>query len=130
MAGTITLQHYTIGNVRKVVATCVADAADGSFPDTVLPSIEGRLLSLATIPGDTAPDANYDVEVEDQFGHDVLEGVGANRSDAATEKVPVVYTGSVVHPVVDGSDTLTLKISGNTTNSAAVVVELYYALGA
>jgi hypothetical protein len=130
MAGTVTLAHYTVGNIRKVVATCVADAADASFPDTALPAIEGRLLALATNPGATAPTNLYDVTVEDQHGHDVLEGVGANRATATTEKVPVVYSGTAVHPAVDESDTLTLTIANNSENSAAVVVELYYALGA
>ena len=129
MAGTVTLEHYTIGNIRKVVATCVADAADASFPDTVLPPIEGRLLSLATNPGGTAPTANYDVTVENQHGADVLQGVGANRHTSNTEQVPVLYSGTGTHPAVDESDTLTLKIANNAVNGAQTVVELTYALG-
>lgn len=130
MAGTVTVSHYQIGHVRKVVATIVADAADASVPDTVLPAIEGRLLALATNPGATAPTDNYDVTVEDQHGHDVLEGVGADRHTTTTQKVPVVFSGTAVHPVVDGADTLTLKVAGNAVTSAQIVVEIYYALGA
>jgi hypothetical protein len=129
MAGTVTLAHYEIGSVRKVVATIVADAADATVPDTELPAIEGRLLALVTNPGATAPTDNYDLTIEDQHGHDVLEGVGANRSTSATQKVPVVYSGTAVHPVVDEADTLTLKIANNAVNSAEIVVELYYSLG-
>lgn len=128
MAGTVTLEHYQVGHVRKIVATCVADAAAATFPDTVLPPIEGRLLALATNPGATQPTDNYDVTVVDQHGHDVLEAVGGNRDTLNTEKVPIVYSGTAIHPVVDEADTLTLNIDNNAVNSAVVVIELYYAL--
>jgi hypothetical protein len=122
--------HYALGNIRKLAFAATFDSGDGSFADaTVTAKIEGRLLDLATNPGGTAPDDNYDVSIEDQHGHDVLETVGANRHTTNTQKVPVVYSGTSLHPTVDESDTLTLKISGNSTNSATTVIELYYALG-
>lgn len=130
MAGTITLAHSALGNVRKITATCTADAADGSFPNTVLPVFEGRLLHLETNPGATAPTALYDITVEDQNAVDVLQGVGANRSATASERANIVYSGGIDHPVVDGSDALTLKIAGNAVNSAITVIDLVYALGA
>ena len=135
MAGITTLTaHNALGNIRSLVYTCTGDAADGTYPTAVLPAIEGRLLDLVTNPGTTAPTDNYDVTVLDQHGHDVLEGVGANRDGAApgtetTEKVPIVYSGTGTHPTVDESDTLTLTISGNSVNSAVTVVQIYYALG-
>lgn len=131
MAGSITLEHYTLGHVRKIVATCVGDASDGSFPDTVLPSIEGRLLWLVTAANpQKSPTDDYDVTVEDQHGYDVLEGVGADRPEEVTVKAPIVFSGSAVHPCVDESDELTLKIANNSVASAEVVVEIYYAVGA
>lgn len=135
MAGTVTLTaHNKIGNIRSLVYTCTADASDGSYPETTLPTIEGRLLDLVTNPGATPPTNAYDVAVNDQHGHDVLEGVGANRDGAApggatTEKVPIVYSGTSLHPTVDEADTLTLAITGNSVNSAVTVVQIYYALG-
>src|SRR4051812_32795025 len=99
--GTVTVTQVRVGNIRKVIATIVASSTDGSVPDTVLPAIEGRLLHLVTNPGSTAPTDNYDMTLEDQNGHDVLEGVGANRDTANTEKVPVVYSGTSIHPAVD-----------------------------
>lgn len=135
MPGIVVLTaHNKIGNIRSLVYTCTADAAAATFPDTVLPAIEGRLLDLVTNPGATPPTDHYDVTVEDQHGHDVLEGVGADRDGAApgaasTEKVPVVYSGTGTHPTVDEADTLTLKLAGNAVNSAVTVVQLYYALG-
>lgn len=129
MAGTVTLTHYEIGHIRTIVATIVADASDGSVPATVLPAVEGRLLHVATRPGSTAPSDEYDLTVEDQYGHDVLEGVGADRSNSAAEKAAIVYAGTAVHPVVDESDTLTLKIANNSEAGANITVALTYALG-
>lgn len=129
MAGVITIEHYTVGNIRKIVATCVADAADASFPATVLPAIEGRLLTLSTNPGSTAPQDNYDVTLLNQHGTDVLQGVGANRDTTTTEQANIVLSGTGTHPTVDESDTLTLTIANNNVNSAQTVIEIAYALG-
>ena len=68
MAGTVTLAHHEIGHIRKVVATCVGDSANGSIPATALPPIEGRLMHLVTNPGTPAPTANYDITLVDQNG--------------------------------------------------------------
>ena len=130
MAGTITQSHAKLGSVGVITFTCTADGGDGSFPDTVLDDrIEGRLLALETNPGATSPQALYDISIDDAEGHDVLEGVGDNRSASATEKALVVYSSTSVHPVVDDTDTLTFKIANNNVNSAIVVAKLYYALG-
>lgn len=129
MAGTVTLTHSTLGNLRKITASCVADAADGSFPATALPAIEGRLLTLAVNPGATAPTDNYDITLVNQHGTDVLQGVGANRDTSNTEQAAIVYSGTATHPAVDESDTLTLTIANNSVNSAITVIELTYALG-
>jgi hypothetical protein len=127
--GTVTLTQAKVGNIRKVIATIVASATDGSVPDTVLPAFEGTLLALATTPGATQPTASYGVTVVDQYGHDVLEGVGAARSASAAQKAPVLYSGTGTHPPVDDADALTLKVGSNSVNSANIVVALYYRLG-
>lgn len=123
--------HYALGNIRKLSFAVTFDSGDGSFADAeVTAKIAGILLDLETNPGGTAPTDDYDVTIEDQHGHDVLEGVGADRDTADTEKVPIVYAQTALHPAVDETDTLTLKISGNAVNSATTVVEVYYMLGA
>ncbi len=131
MASQCTETHYPVGNIRKLVFDCTADSGDGSFDDyTVTTKFEGRLLDLETNPGGTAPDDNYDITLEDGGGHDVLEGVGANRHTTTTQKVAIVYSGTGTHPTVDESDTLTLKIANNSVNSATTSIAIYYALGA
>lgn len=130
-AGTITQTHYTLGSVRKVVFTCTADAANGSFPATAITEkFEGRLIALETNPGTTAPTDDYDIAITDAEGLDVLRGVGANRDTANTEVAAIVFSSTSVHPVVDDTDTLTLAITNNSVNSATIVIVLYYALGA
>lgn len=126
MAGTVTTAHELRAPVRALRFTIVADAADASVPDTELPKFSGRLLALETNPGATAPTANYDITIEDQHGHDVLEGVGGDRSAASTEKAAVVYTGTSIHPAVAADDTLTLKVANNLVNSAEITAVLYY----
>jgi hypothetical protein len=127
--GTVVVSHDTIGHIRKVIAVCTASADDGSFPNTALPAIEGRLLDLMTIPGGTKPQDQYDITIETADGFDVLQGVGNNRATATNEKVPVVYSGTGTHPTVDESDVLTLKIAHSNVHSAVVTIHLYYALG-
>jgi len=131
MAGTVTQVHNEHGAIGVVTLTCIADAADGSYPDTALADrIGGRLLALETNPGTPAPTTLYDVTLVDADGHDVLEGVGANRHTTNTEKVAVVMSGTEIHPVIDESDTLTLNIDNNVVNSAVTVIKLYYSKGA
>lgn len=130
MAGTVVQTPYLLGNIGRLSFLCTADAADATFPDTVVTTpVEGRLLKLVTNPGAVQPTDNYDVTLEDQHGHDVLEGVGANRDTLNTEEVPIVYSGTGTHPCVDDSDTLTLKIAGNAVNSAVVAIDVYFARG-
>lgn len=126
MAGSVTITHYTIGHVRKIVAEWTADAADGSIPATVLPKFEGRLMELTTNPGAVAPTDNYDITLVDDQGVDRLQGVGANRDTANTETAIPVYSGSTIHPVISRSDVLTLTFAGNSVNSAVGVAIILY----
>jgi len=127
MAGTV-VETITAGYGRMevITLTCTADAAAATFPATALTNkFSGTLLQLETNPGATAPTANYDIVLTDAEGHDVLEGVGANRHTSTTEKVPVVYSGTGTHPMVHASDTLTWTITNNAVNSAIVVAKIY-----
>lgn len=129
MSGTITTEHSTLGNVRKLTFSCVADASDGSFPATVLPRFQGRLIGLHTNPGATAPQSNYDITLVDQDGQDRLQGVGLNRHTSSSEQVPIVYASTSVNPAVHEGDSLTLTVASNNVNSAITVITIYYSLG-
>lgn len=129
MAGTITQTLERRGPVGVVTFTATADAADASFPDTVIEAkISGRLVALETNPGATAPTDNYDIVLDDAEDFDVLEGIGANRDTATTEKAEIVASGGsgVTLAHVAKSDVLTLKITNNSVNSAGIVIKLYF----
>ena len=126
MAGSISYTHEKTGDVRVVRVNWTGDASDGSVPSLVLPAFGGRILALETNPGATAPTASYDIAITDGHGHDVLQGVWANRSATATEKVAVVYSGTAIHPPVVVGDTLTLALTNNSAVSATGEIDIYY----
>ena len=122
MAGSsITVTHQEPAPaVGVLVATCVADDDDGSFPDTVLPAIDGQLLSIITDPGTPAPTAAYDVSVLDADGFDRLGGAGADRSATVTERAAV--SGAFV----GRREALTLHLENNSEDGAVTVVTIHY----
>jgi len=127
MPGTV-VEAITSGHgyIEVITLTCTADAAAATFPATALTNkFSGYLVALETNPGSTAPTDNYDIVLNDAEGNDVLQGVGANRHTTTTQKVPVVYSGTALHPVVHATDTLTWTITNNAVNSAVVVAKLY-----
>ena len=130
MAGTVS-ESLTcdVGPVKVVTFTCTADAADGTFPATTISAnIKGRLLQIATNPGATAPQDNYDITITDADAIDVLQGVGANRDTANSEVAAIVYATSL-NPVIAETDTLTLNVTGNNVNDAITVIKLYWTEG-
>ena len=133
MAGTIT-EALTSGRppVKVITLTCTADSSDASFPATALTNIPhngvgGRLLQIATDPGSTAPQANYDIAITEGGGADVLLGVGANRHTSNSEVAVIESNGA--HGVYAGTDTLTIAISNNNVNSAGITIKIYYTEG-
>jgi hypothetical protein len=133
MAGTIT-EALTSGRppVKVITLTCTADSSDGSYPATALSNIPhgeigGRLLQIATDPGSTAPQANYDITVTEAGGADLLLGVGANRHTSSSEVAIIESNGASA--VYAGTDTLTLNITNNNVNSAGISIKIYYTEG-
>lgn len=126
MASSVTQTHVTRGPIGLVILDVTAHT-DGSVTSVALtPKISGRLLALETNPGSTAPQDDYDITITDADGHDVLQGVGANRDTANTEKVSIVFSGTAIHPPVSVADTLTLNVANNNVNGATTRIKLYY----
>jgi hypothetical protein len=129
MAGTVVVTSHEQGRrrVRRIVLTCTADAAAATFPATVIPAFEGRIVEIRTNPGAVAPTDNYDITLVDADGIDRLRGTGVDRDTANSEAAPVVFSGTSINPVVDLGDVLTLTIANNAVNSAVIVVNIEYA---
>lgn len=94
-------------------------AADGSASGVTLKEYSGQVLGFVTVPSAVdVPTADYDIAITDEDGVDVLHGLGANRSDTATEHVgpPIVADlGIVVHSTL----TFTVAAAGDTKKGTA-----------
>ena len=107
--------------------TCVASADDASFPATatsqaITDLIAGRYITeVRTNPGAPAPQALYDIVLNDTDGIDLMGGTMANRSATASERaIPALATGIYGGTAITGA--LTLVITGNNVNSAVTVI--------
>lgn len=124
MAGRVTqLAKLYSENVREIIFHCIADAADGSVPDTefdneVYKSAQGFFLdSVEIVPGATGPTADSDLVVEDEHGLDILGGNGADLIENATVAATIPKVDSQVKRVpIRGK--LTSKVTNNSVNSA------------
>ena len=117
-AGTATVTEISHTSVRKITWswTSGTGAEGGTVTKVTTKAYDGRVIALTTDPGVTAPTDNYDIEVLDADGHDVLLGAGANRDTANTEFVTEASLGAVA------GSTLTLSITNAGDAKVGVVV--------
>jgi len=108
----------------------VASADDASFPSTattqtITDQIAGRYITeVRTNPGATAPQALYDIVLNDTDGIDLMGGTLADRSATASERaIPALATGIYGGTPIDGA--LTLAITNNNVNSALSVIKIF-----
>jgi hypothetical protein len=83
------------------------------------------LYKVITNPGSTAPTDNWDFTLSDSDGIDVMGGNGANRHTTTSQMTaPLLTTGVYfAQPVLD---TWTLAITGNSNNSAGIVLKAVF----
>lgn len=120
--------------IRKILIDWTSDSATGAVTGTTR-KISGSLIKGVTDPGATAPTANYDIDITDEEGVDVLGACVAagrlqNRHTANSEQayffvenVDAVPLAMGVHPVV--CDQLTIAVT-NAGNSKVGQLILYY----
>ena len=133
MAGTVTTTILSRTDHTRITVEWTADAADGSVPQTdILASISGmtelfgRITEVAAEPGTPAPTDNYDIELVDAEGMDVLGGAGKDRDASNPERfVPIV--GGIRTPAWIAEEELTFSLTGNSVNSAQGTVVIYVA---
>lgn len=121
MAGTVTVtENSPINGVTRIQFDWLSDAS-GDATKTTTNKYSGRLIWAALDPdsGGTQPTDQYDVTVGDSDSYDILNGGGANCSNAANvykaaeDKLGIVY-----------SDTLSLTVS-NAGNAKGGKVTLF-----
>jgi hypothetical protein len=108
MAGIVTKTEITHRHVKKIVFDWTSSAG-GAADATTTEYYTGRIIYAVQIPagGGTQPTDQYDVIVKDSDNIDVLKGLGANLSNAAsTYKADSDGLGAVVE------SQLTLAVTG------------------
>lgn len=129
-------KHRATGNFRKVIITwdCGAGAHvdfDETFDAAVNSELRAWKCTLGvTLPGDhakcagTAPTANYDIEILDEYDVDIFGGLLNDRSATESEQqVPKIGDGLGTR-VCTG--TWTFKLTGNLVDDANGKVILYF----
>jgi hypothetical protein len=106
-----------------VSVACTGDASTGSFPAVNLkalqPLLGGYISRVETVPGTTAPTANYTMTLLDAKGGDELNGQGSGTMSSTATQIFAVGTGT---PITAQE---TLNLSGNSVASAGVAIYLY-----
>lgn len=131
MAGTVTITREEIKFPKtsrilsKIIIDWVADASDGSVPDTAIDGLYGYLLKAITNPGSTAPTDNYDIILKDpdDSSIDAANSLLLNRDTANSEVVYPYVTSAVTPVILNGS--YTFSLSNNSVNSATGRLILY-----
>lgn len=114
--------------VAKILTfTCTGGtgAETGTYPATAISTANTNdlkswyLYKVETNPGAIPPEDNWDFTITNANGIDMMGGAGANRHTTTSQRVKPVY----VDPLVG---TWTVNITGNTTASAIVVLDLTF----
>ena len=87
--GTCTITEQTFGSIKRITFNWVCGASSQAhvIPGTSTTNYyDGKILQVVICPDSTkAPDANYDLELNDKDTVDQFCGSGANRHTSSTE---------------------------------------------
>lgn len=98
------------GGVTSALAPHIRDSLKGSY-----------LVAVVTKPSTIAVPSAYNLTLVDEYGADVLGGVGATRSTTACEQV-VPYVGAAYGPrPVSGALTLTITSGGSGGSGTSIL---------
>ena len=107
----------------KITCTATADDSDGSYPSTSIDTngVYGWIIRVDTNPGSPAPTDNWDFDIQNDQGMDVLNALGDDRDTSTTEAFAPIWgnTPAAAH------GTANLVIVGNSVNSAVIVFDIY-----
>ena len=126
------IQWSSDGNKAFITITWTGDSSDGTVPETdikdvALSGTKGFFLYMAeTVPGTTAPTADYDITLNTPDDFDIMGGALGDRSANTVERVKPLSGTDVFYPLLDGR-TLTLAITNNSVHSATGTIRLYLA---
>jgi hypothetical protein len=115
-----------------ITFTCTGDATDGSFPATAISTANMDLLRglylyyLVVTTGTVKPTNLWDMTMTIKSGTlDILGGTGIDRGITIPEEIyPKIGSSGFPKPAYE---TITLNITGNSVNSAAIVIDAIFA---
>lgn len=116
--------------IKTITFAWTADDSDHTVPATALTAanltaIDGWFLYFVeTDPGATAPTDDYDIELIDENGLDILGGACIDRDTADTERIRPLAGSEQLSIPIDGNFTFTL--TNNSVNSAVGICKLYF----
>ena len=128
---TATYEDGGPSNTRRIILSWTADAAAATVPDYSFTATdlafcgEYNLYMVVTDPGATAPTADYDITILDQYACDILGGSGADRDTATSEQTVPTIGSAYGGRTLDGG-AVTVTVSNNAVNSATGKIILFF----
>jgi hypothetical protein len=116
--------------LHRMVIYCKCDTTGSTWTDaTTTPYlIKGEIVCVDTVPGETAPQLNYDPVLKNAEGIDIMFGALANRSNANPERAYPAYLYQQAYYIVPApvKSTLEVEMSGNNVNGADWTMYVYF----
>lgn len=118
MAGTVTKTEKVHAGVKKFTFAWTSSSG-GAADATTAHAVTGKIVGLTTVPagGGDQPTDDYDVQIKDDDGHDVLLGAGTDRDNTATEHV----ASASLAAVADSKLTLAVTGAGSTKKGTVIL---------
>ena len=113
--------------VKVLLVEFLSDDAAGTASGTTTVPVNGRLNRIVNVPHGVNPcAANWDLEVQDAYGADLLLGQGINILNAVDQRIPLTVEtqeDSYFEPSVNGPITIDCAQCGNANNG---IVYLFF----
>jgi hypothetical protein len=117
---TETVKAVSVKQIKWVwlSGTAAAPADLGGVTSATTAVLNGEIISVTQIPGGTTPTNLYDVTITDANSVDVLAGLGANLSNAAT----TIHTKpDGLGAVVNSALTLNVSNAGSAKTGTTII---------
>ncbi len=122
MAGTVTnteITHPTVKKIKFAWTSSAGGAADSTTTNVYSGSVD-RVVFVPGSAGDQPTDL-YDVVINDSDSIDILEGSGANLTNASTVHITPVTTNKIQSLICETTLTLGVTNAGDTKKGEVYV---------
>jgi hypothetical protein len=124
--GTCTVSYANVNSeVSTITWTWTASIDNATVPSTASGAVKGWVFMATTDPGATAPQALYDIVLNDSDSVDIF-GAELNDRSATVSQHAVPKIGSSYYGPRFVNGTLTMILTNNNVNSATGILKIYY----